>query len=340
MLKGNPEIGLYNRELPRGCELCRMGSKMVVFISGECGDSCYYCPVSEGRFGKDFAYANERKVTELEDFIYESYRMNALGAGITGGDPLLHLDRVVELITLLKDEFGRSYHIHLYTTGRYASMDALTELAKAGLDEIRFHPVKEQYLSAVERALRLGIDVGLELPAIPGEEERISQLVNWARNKGVKFVNLNELELTERNFQSLNSRGFRIGHGLAGVSGSFEASMRVLEKFHEAEISLHYCSSVYKDVVETRTRFIRTLRASGKPYEEVTGEGTSLRAVVKASVDLSEFGERSGDAFVVSPSLVNLLPKEKIDEIWMVEELPYGQRLSEKLVYSKSKDSQ
>ncbi|ABP96296.1 Radical SAM domain protein [Metallosphaera sedula] len=340
LLKGNPEIGLYNRELPRGCELCRMGGKMVVFISGECGDSCYYCPVSEGRFGKDSAYANEYRVKELQDFIYESYRMNALGAGITGGDPLLHLDRVVELITLLKDEFGRSYHIHLYTTGRYASTDALLELAKAGLDEIRFHPVKDQYLSAVERALKVGIDVGLELPVIPGEEDRLSKLINWAREKGVKFVNLNELELTERNFHSLNSKGFRIGHGLAGVSGSFETSMKVLETFHEANISLHYCSSVYKDVVETRTRFIRTLRASGKPYEDITGEGTSLRAIVKSSADLSDFGEKIGDTFVTSPSLVNVLPKEKVDEIWIVEELPYGQRLSEKLVYSKSKNGQ
>ncbi|AWS00630.1 radical SAM protein [Metallosphaera hakonensis] len=316
-----------------------MGGKMVVFISGECGDSCYYCPVSEGRFGKDQAYVNELKVSDLYDFVHESYRMNALGAGITGGDPLLHLDRVVELITILKDEFGKSYHVHLYTTGRYATNDALSELAKAGLDEIRFHPTKIQYLSAIERALKFQMDVGIEIPAIPGEEEKISNLIKWAKEKGVKFVNINELELTERNFQNLNTKGLRVSHGLAGVSGSFQTSLMVLEKFSESEISLHYCSSVYKDVVETRTRFIRTLRVSGKPYEEISGEGTSVRMLVKTNQDLSELGERRGDSYIIHPSMLDSLPMNNVTEIWLIEQLPYGQKISEKLIYPKSKNS-
>ncbi|WP_174630006.1 radical SAM protein [Metallosphaera tengchongensis] len=314
---------------------------MVVFVSGECGDSCYYCPVSEGRFGKDNLYANEFKVENLYDFIYESYRMNAMGAGITGGDPILHLDRVVELIHLLKKEFGSTYHIHLYTSGRYATRDSLTELMKAGLDEIRFHPVKTEYLSAVELAVKLGMNVGIEVPAIPGEESWLSSLIKWAKDKGVNFVNINELELTERNSFNLNSKGFRVSHGLAGVKGSFDTSLRVLKEFSETEISLHYCSSVYKDLVETRTRFIRTMRASGKPFDEVTGEGTLVRAVVKTSEDLTDYGERKGDIYLVSPSMVNeLLGMKSIDEVWVIEELPYGQKIAENLVYSKPKNGQ
>lgn len=312
---------------------------MVVFISGECGDSCYYCPVSENRFGKDNFYANELKTSDLQDFVYESYRMNALGAGITGGDPLLHLDRVVELIKLLKAEFGTSYHVHLYTTGRYATRDALSELLSVGLDEIRFHPVKPQYLSAVEKALGLGMEVGLEIPAIPGEEEKITKLIEWARSKKIKFVNINELELTERNLMNLASKGLKVGHGLAGVSGSFNTSLKILETFNESEVSLHYCSSVYKDVVETRTRFIRTVRTSAKPYEEITGEGTLVRALVKTKLDLSDFGEKKGEFFAISPTLIDMLPRNEFDEIWLVEELPYGQKIHEKLIYSKTKKS-
>ena len=336
MLKGNSDIGLYNRFLPKGCELCRLGGKLVVFITGECGDSCYYCPVSLERFGKDVMYANEIPVSSLFDYIYEAYRMNALGAGITGGDPILVIDRVVKLIRLLKDEFGSNFHVHLYTSGRYVTNDVLRELESAGLDEIRFHPVKEEYLRAVEKALKFSFDVGLEVPVIPGEEGYLEKLIKWAIEKGVKFINLNELEVTERNFQALNARGFRIGHGLAGVKGSFESALHILKKFEDSQIALHYCSSVYKDVVETRTRFLRIIKFSSKPYEEYTGEGTVVRALVKSNRDLSDYGEKEGDLWSISPQYINMIDA---DEIWLVEELPDARRLkvSEKLIYSKSK---
>ncbi|MEM1629453.1 MAG: radical SAM protein, partial [Saccharolobus sp.] len=130
-LIGNPEIGLYNGKLPRGCELCRLGAKLVLFISGECDDNCFYCPVSEERFGKDRIFANETEINDLVEVIYEAYRMKALGAGITGGDPILKIDRVVEIIRALKDEFGSDFHIHLYTTGRYVNDDVMRELVNA-----------------------------------------------------------------------------------------------------------------------------------------------------------------------------------------------------------------
>ncbi|QIW24876.1 radical SAM protein [Sulfolobus sp. S-194] len=336
LLKGSPDIGLYNLFLPKGCELCRLGGKLVVYITGECGDSCYYCPVSYERFGKDIMFANEAQVSSLLDYIYEAYRMKALGAGITGGDPILAIDRVVNLISLLKDEFGEEFHIHLYTSGRYVTNDVLRELDKVGLDEIRFHPVKEEYLKAVEKALKYSFNVGLEIPAIPGEEEYAEKLIKWAIEKGVKFVNINELELTERNYQLLNARGFRISHGVAGVKGSFESALRILQKFEDSKIALHYCSSVYKDIVETRTRFLRIIKYSAKPYENYTGEGTTVRAIVKSKEDLSDYGEKDGEFWSISPEFVNMV---NADEIWLVEEHPDPRKLrvSEKLVYSKSK---
>jgi len=336
LLKGNPDIGLYNHFLPKGCELCRLGGKLVVYITGECGDSCYYCPVSYERFGKDVMYANESLVSSLFDYIYEAYRMNALGAGITGGDPILAIDRVTQLIRLLKDEFGSEFHVHLYTSGKYVTNDVLNELKSVGLDEIRFHPVKEEYLKAVEKALKFDFDVGLEIPSIPGEEEYEEKLIKWAIEKGVKFVNLNELELTERNYQLLNARGFRIDHGVAGVNGSFDSALSILKKFEHSQIALHYCSSVYKDVVETRTRFLRIIKFSGKPYEDYSGEGTIIRALVKSNGDLTDYGEKDGDLWSISPHYINMI---NADEIWLVEEHPDARRLrvSEKLLYSKSK---
>lgn len=336
MLKGNPDIGLYNHFLPKGCEFCRLGSKLVIYITGLCGDNCYYCPVSDERFGKDVMFANEMPVSSPYDFIYEAYRMKALGAGITGGDPILTIDKVVNVIRLLKDEFGSDFHIHLYTSGRYVTYDVLRELENVGLDEIRFHPVKEEYLKAVEKALQFNFDVGLEVPVIPGEEDYLEKLIKWSIEKGVKFINLNELELTERNYQNLNSKGFTVSHGVAGVKGSFESALSILKKFEDSKIALHYCSSVYKDIVETRTRFLRIIKYSSKPYESYTGEGTIIRALVKSKSDLSDYGEIEGEFWSISP---DFLDKVEAEEVWIVEEHPDYRRLrvNEKLVYSKSK---
>lgn len=333
LLKGNPDIGVYTA-LPKGCELCRLGGKLVVYITGKCGDNCYYCPVSNERFGKDVMYANEAKVEALRDFIYEAYRMNALGAGITGGDPILALNRVVRLIRMLKDEFSSVFHVHLYTSGRYVTYDVLRELQAVGLDEIRFHPVKDEYFKAIEKALKFDFDVGIEVPSLPHEKDYLEKVIKWGTEKGVKFININELELTERNFQPLNVQGYKVNHGLTGVKESAEVALSLLRRYETCNLALHYCSSVYKDVVETRTRFLRIIRYSSKPYEQGTPEGTVVRAIVRSNMDLSDYGEKISDGiWAISPEFSNLF-----SEVLLVEEHPDQRRLriSEKLVYPKS----
>lgn len=346
---GNPEIGLYTGKLPKGCELCRLGSKLVLFITGECDDNCYYCPVSEDRFGKDKIFANETEIKDLEDVLYEAYRMRALGAGITGGDPILKIDRVVEIISLLKSEFGSNFHIHLYTTGRYVNDDVMKELVNAGLDEIRFHPIRDEYLNAIKIASKYSIDVGIELPSIPNEEDRIIKLIEWAKENNIKFVNLNELELNSRNYLHLNARGFHVSHGITGVKGSFDTAYKIIRRFEsDKKIVVHYCSSIYKDLVETRTRFFRMIKYSSKPYEEYTEEGTIIRALIKVNGfinEIEEFSEQHNlNQYYVMPRMVNYLLekyKDNIDEVYIIEEHPDSRRLriSEKLIYAKSQNS-
>ena len=82
---------------------------------------------------------------------------------------------------------------------------------RVGLDEIRFHIVNDSLWKLVEFAVReTSMDVGIEVPAIPGEEERLWRIVTEANRIGAKFVNLNELEATETNIQNLMFRGFKL----------------------------------------------------------------------------------------------------------------------------------
>jgi len=49
-----------NLILSRGCSICQQGAKMVLFITGRCSRTCWYCPLSSQRKGKDDIYANEK----------------------------------------------------------------------------------------------------------------------------------------------------------------------------------------------------------------------------------------------------------------------------------------
>jgi pyruvate formate-lyase activating enzyme-like uncharacterized protein len=136
------ESGSYNNFLTDGCRCCREGAKMVLFVTGICHRECFFCPLSEERKNLDVVFANERAVFSDADILEEARSMDSEGTGITGGEPLLELERVIRYIRLLKNEFGKEHHIHLYTSAAPAA-DVLKKLSDAGLDEIRFHPPAE-----------------------------------------------------------------------------------------------------------------------------------------------------------------------------------------------------
>ncbi|HEV8359710.1 MAG TPA: radical SAM protein, partial [Candidatus Thermoplasmatota archaeon] len=187
-----PLDGFRIGSLARGCVLCEEGAKMVLFLSGDCHYTCFYCPVGKGRRNKDLVYADEVRIDPdapdaLERLFAEGRAIDAKGTGITGGDPMYHPDRLVAYIRALKAEFGKGHHIHLYTQIDFDPA-WLGKLEAAGLDEIRFHPHPDHWAhmatswhaKLIPLALQTKMEVGLEIPAIPHKEEETIALLEWA----------------------------------------------------------------------------------------------------------------------------------------------------------------
>ncbi len=268
----------YIGELPRGCELCAEGAKMVLFVTGLCHRTCSYCPLSEKRRGKDNAWANERPVRKNEDIIEEAERMRALGAGITGGEPMLRRKRTLGYIELLKENFGSDFHLHLYTA-KALSADEITDLKDAGLDELRFHLMDKAMWRSIEKAVDVGLDVGAEIPAWPGKEKQIIAMAKGLKEVGAGFINLNELEFADSNLR-LADEGMRARSDDAyGVKGSEGAAMKVLDA--GIDFNIHYCSSGFKDGVQLRNRLKRTAENVAREFEEVTEEGLLLKCSIE-----------------------------------------------------------
>ena len=263
-----------------GCIQCQLGSKLVLFVTGNCHWMCDYCPLSENRREIDFMYANERKV-EIGDWaavIEEGKAMDATGTGITGGDPMMAAERSMEACRRLKEAFGPSHHIHLYTSIPFKP-EIAAQLAEAGLDEIRFHLLNldyARYVPTMEACREAGLFVGVELPCEPDQETRLFELIEEMRNGPVLFLNLNELEITVGNYDNMEVRGFNLSNEItAGAEGSADLARALRAKVTpDWGYMVKFCTASYKDSGQLRRRFLRRGAHTIAPHEQLTDDGT------------------------------------------------------------------
>ncbi len=265
------EAGSYYTYLSEGCKLCRRGAKLVLFVTGLCPNSCFYCPISEERKGKDVVFANEREVKRDEDVLEEANLMSAEGASITGGEPLFVLEKTLHFAKLLK---SLDLHVHLYTS--FPAKEITLEKLSAYVDEIRFHPIKnlELYAESVKSAKKFGLEVGVEIPAIKFDE-RLADFVN----EHDIFMNLNELEFSATNQEELFNRGFKVGDYF-GAEGSDEIAEMYLKKVKK----FHYCTALFKDKAQMRRRFIR-MAMNHPEFYVVTRDGTVICGCAECRIE-------------------------------------------------------
>jgi pyruvate formate-lyase activating enzyme-like uncharacterized protein len=185
------------------------------------------------------------------------------------------------------------------------------------------------------------MDVGIEIPAIPGMEREIEAMIRHADRIGMGFVNLNELEFSETNSQALRRRGIDTGDGSSSAAvGSEELALRMMRL--DVRIPIHYCSSSFKDSVQLRNRLKRRARRISRPSDLMTGEGTILKGVVegaeaKKAMDhlrtyfdvpkrLMHF-DREKNRLEVAPWVLQELSGRLPFDSFIVEEYPTADRL-------------
>lgn len=261
--------------LSAGCKLCFEGAKLVLFITGLCHRTCWYCPLSGQRKDQDVIYANEHRISSPEEMISVAHRMSALGTGITGGEPFQVVDRLVTYATALKQEFGPEHQIHLYS-GIAPSRDDLIRI-QGLVDEIRLHPPHEAwaaienspYHQSFRTARELGFDIGVEVPSLPGIEAFLAVMPD------LDFLNINELEWGESNASEMRGRGYELrGDVSNAVQGGREAVRPIL-----SHPKVHWCSSDFKDRVQLRMRLRRIASNTAREFDEITPDGTVIYGV-------------------------------------------------------------
>ena len=289
------ETNLYikGRGLPKGCKLCLKGQKAVLFLNGICQkpDHCsWYCPISIERRDKDLTFANEIEISSKEGLLEEINNIDAKGMSITGGEPLteLNLQKTFEYIDYIKNQKGKKFHVHLYTNGINFSNTIANKLALVGLDEIRFHPPKENWAN-IELALNRGFVVGAEVPIIPNKEKikELQEFIIYLNKIGVDFLNLNEFEYCFPNSESLKNRGYQLKQGsVASVVNSHEAAIDLMKDMsNKVSIKMHFCPIHSKDYHQLKNRYLRRAKNIKLPFEIINEDGLLMFAQIEGNID-------------------------------------------------------
>lgn len=283
-LKKNKYYSYTLRNLPKGCQYCVQGKKLVIFLTGLCPRKCYFCPLSELKHQKDVVFANERPVKSFKDIKQEAQLMRAEGASITGGDPLVKLNRTINCIKQLKKKFGQKFHIHLYTSLNLFSRPTATLLAKSGLDEIRFHLDldNKQLWPKLTLAKNYRWDIGIEVPLIPGKDQKLKEMIDFVENK-VDFLNLNELELADTPVSRLTSLGFKPINKISyAVKGSLPLGLKLLRHIQKKKspLKVHLCTVKLKDAVQLTERIKREALKAKLPFDQINPEGLLVRGAL------------------------------------------------------------
>lgn len=281
-IKTTPYFSKTIGKLPKGCQMCVKGQKLVLFITGICPRNCWYCPLSEKRKNKEIIFANEWQTNNIQNIIQEAKLCSAKGTGITGGDPLTKLDKTIKTIKQLKKEFGKKFHIHLYTSLNLINENNLKKLHSAGLDEIRFHPnlENEKEWEKINLAKKFKWDIGIEIPLIPKLQNQILKLTNFAEGK-INFLNLNELEISDLNAQQMTEHGYQMKNNLShAIKGSEELANQILKNCQNKSYSVHFCTSKLKDKIQMQNRFKRRAKNIKTKYDIITDEGLLYRGII------------------------------------------------------------
>jgi pyruvate formate-lyase activating enzyme-like uncharacterized protein len=268
----------------KGCRQCVRGEKLVLFITGMCGQRCNFCPVSEKKFGKDIVYANEWPIEKFDDLLEEIRLTDAKGAGITGGDPLVKTERTVEYIKKLKAKFGKKFHTHLYTPFQLVDEKRMKILYEAGLDEIRFHPNLDNTSEwkKIEFALKYKWDIGLEIPCLPDKLDNMKRLLDYFNGK-IKFINLNELEFSDTKVSHYNLDCYQTKDNKSyAAKGSMNVGNKLIAYARKKDysMSVYFCSSFLKDRTQMGNRIKRRAKKTATINDTVTEEGMLVRGCI------------------------------------------------------------
>ncbi|MFA5855837.1 MAG: radical SAM protein [Candidatus Pacearchaeota archaeon] len=330
----------YTNDIAKGCKYCVKGEKLVLFISGYCSRNCSYCSLSNKRKNIDVIYANEKICKSPKNAIIEALESNATSAGITGGDPLLYLNRTIKYAKALKNKFGKKFHIHIYLPTKLLTNDKIKKLSHY-IDEVRFHPEflcnpnKELMNQDIEKIKQVSLfykkeNIGVELPMIPNKKKEILDFIIKV-SPYIGFANFNEFELSETNIEIVSQK-YNLNQGGYTIKDSIKSGIWLLNELKKRKIklNLHVCTAELKNNYQFMNRLkLHNILPFGKKSKE--GLVNYLAIYVKSKKELNIISksikgkfyiDKKKNRIILSQELARKIINNDLFKVYLVEEFP------------------
>jgi len=281
--------------LSPGCVICGEGGWSCLFINGKCNCRCFYCPTAQDEIS--VPTTNRIPFDKPLDYADYVHYFDFRGVSISGGEPLLTLDRTLKYLKAVRRRMGDDLHLWMYTNGTLLTREIVRQLKDEGLNEIRFDiSAKDYSLERLQMAVGHIPVVTVEIPAIPEDMETVSNLLSVLHNTGVNHLNLHQLRLTPHNAENLTGRNYTFLHG--DKVTVLESELMVLKLMEIAiawgvKLPINYCSYVYKHRFQGAAARKRNACFIRKDYETITENGfiRTMAMVGDASVMQQKAGQ-------------------------------------------------
>jgi pyruvate formate-lyase activating enzyme-like uncharacterized protein len=248
-------------ELSKGCQACKAGKWLCLFVGYNCNMNCPFCPQPKA---DNFVHVFDDKDltshgTLAEVKYYLSIAENLEGISYSGGEPLLYLDKVLNIAKFVKENRKDMYQ-WIYTNGVLVNEETLKKLSEVGINEMRFDLAATKFSKEIIDKIALAkkyIDrITVEIPAIPEikvlmENNLIDNLVAM----GVSQFNISEMNLAQEvNMKTYGKDTVIVGHkgffkGLSLLE-SKEIYYELLDYVikHKLDVLMNNCNSGAKFV--------------------------------------------------------------------------------------------
>jgi len=266
---------IYLGELSPGCRTCGEGSWACLFLTNRCSANCFFCP-------RDPSENYEPKVENITFSAPEEYSdfirlLGYRGVGISGGDPLLRMELLLDYLRAIRANHSRDIYTWLYTSGINITEGAIRALRDAGLDEVRLNIAAMDYEPTKIRIASKYIDnVTVEIPAIPNDYEKLITILPELCRSGIRYLNLHELHVPDNKIAEFKEMGYNTltKYDLCVEDSEICAFNIMLESINKnLPLSINYCSRLYKYRVQSALRRKRIASFTALPHEEVAESG-------------------------------------------------------------------
>ena len=282
----------YINDLSPGCETCINGTWSCLFINTMCTRNCFYCPQDRTKKNESLPQTDKHiKFTSPKDYVNYLKKFHFKGIGISGGEPFLVFDRVIEYIKSIRDCLGSQHYIWIYTNGDLVTEDKLKRLKDAGLNEIRFDISAADYnLKPASLAAKYIHNIAVEIPVIPEDLDIVKSNLKKFEDIGVKYLNLHQLMMNSYNRAAFNKRNYTVTNTniYRNDSPVIESELAALDILKHAlkiksGLGVNYCSRCYKARFQGKAYRKRYASVCRDESESVTRTGYLMRCSINGT---------------------------------------------------------